>query len=199
MFLESYPICIIAAWNIHISCSATSRSHEHLSPPHSKLLVAVFVNLYHHNRNTFTKKGTKMVCGTRRVHITWGSSASSVLAPGCCDNQICFSFHIITCYCSIIMKFNSHCQITLFGSHSPNKHLFTSCLIKDNDKERIIFCTQQTNAPLFHINITSLHISHCLGFKLMMCYLPANLHPTTTQLKTHNFHILLISALFKLY
>jgi len=52
----------------HLLFSATSRSHKHLPSAH-KLLVAVFVSLCHHNRNTSMKKATKIVCDTKRLHV----------------------------------------------------------------------------------------------------------------------------------
>lgn len=52
----------------HLIFLATSHSHENLPAAH-KLLVPVFVSLCHHNRNMLMKKGTKMVCGTKRVHM----------------------------------------------------------------------------------------------------------------------------------
>jgi len=95
----------------HLLSLVMSRSHQHLPSAH-KLLVAVFVSLCHHIRNTSMKKGTKMVCGTKHVHMRFLLHLQLLTPPGCCDNKICFSFCIITCYYSIIM-FNSHCQIKL--------------------------------------------------------------------------------------
>ena len=154
---------------------ATSRSHEHLPSAH-KLLVAVYVSLCHHNRNTSMKKVTKMVCGTKRVHMRFllhlqywyhqsavitKSVSASALSPA------------TTASCSTLTVRQTLVHILCH----KNYYSF--------DKEKITFCTQQYNAPLFLITITSLHISHCLGFKLMMCYPTTNPHPTTTQLNTH--------------
>lgn len=141
--------------------------------------------------NTSVKKRTKMVCGTKCVHMRFllhlqywhhqnsqgamitKSVSASALSPA-----------------TTVSSWRSTCTVRwdCFGSHSPNKHLFNifchNCY--SYDKEKIIFCAQQHIAPLFPISITSLHISHCPGFNLMMCHLTSNPHPTTPQLQTCN-------------